>query len=254
VYLDGRDVLTLRGRDLLAVRRDMQIVFQDPHASLNPRRTVGQSIREPLDVHRVGDRASRQARVRELLDTVGLSAAMADRYPHEFSGGQRQRIGIARALALAPRFVLADEAVSALDVSVQSQILNLLTALQRETGIGFLFISHDLAVIRHVSHEVAVMYLGRIVEHTDVTSLYERPAHPYTRALLSAVPAAAPGAARRRIVLAGEMPSPAAPPPGCPFHTRCPEVMAVCREVPPPEVDIGRPGRAHRVRCHLHSP
>jgi oligopeptide/dipeptide ABC transporter ATP-binding protein len=254
VFLDGENIMQLGRRALLARRRDMQIVFQDPYGSLDPRRTIAESIQEPLDVHRVGDRHSRGTRVAELLDTVGLSAAMGDRYPHEFSGGQRQRVGIARALALSPRLVVADEPVSALDVSVQSQILNLLVRLQREQGLSFLFISHDLAVIQHVSHDVAVMYLGRIMEYAPVDALFGNPAHPYTRALMSAVPQPEPATGRRRIVLSGEMPSAASPPPGCPFNTRCPEAMPVCREHTPPMIELGQPGSGHRVSCHLHVP
>ncbi len=254
IYLEGRDITRLDRRALLALRREMQIVFQDPYASLNPRRTILQTVREPLDVHRVGDRRQRHERVHELLELVGLPASAAGRYPHEFSGGQRQRVGIARALALEPRFIVADEPVSALDVSVQSQILNLITRLQRERGISFLFVSHDLAVIQHVSHEVAVMYLGKIVEQAPVDELFANPAHPYTRALMSAVPVPEPGRRRNRIVLSGEIPSPAAPPRGCPFHTRCPEVMPVCRDIAPPRVRLGSGEPAHKVTCHLHSP
>ncbi|NUP85560.1 MAG: ATP-binding cassette domain-containing protein, partial [Burkholderiaceae bacterium] len=222
VILSGEDITALPRQALLAQRRQMQIIFQDPYASLNPRRTVGQAIGEPLDVHRIGTLAERQQRVTELLDIVGLRDSVRDRYPHEFSGGQRQRVGIARALALNPALIVADEPVSALDVSVQSQVLNLVARLQREHGIAFLFISHDLAVIQHVSDEVAVMYLGRIVEHAPAASLYREPQHPYTQALLSAVPVPDPARRRQRIVLAGDVPSPARPPPGCAFHPRCP--------------------------------
>lgn len=214
VILSGEDITALPRQALLAQRRQMQIIFQDPYASLNPRRTVGQAIGEPLDVHRIGTLAERQQRVTELLDIVGLRDSVRDRYPHEFSGGQRQRVGIARALALNPALIVADEPVSALDVSVQSQVLNLVARLQREHGIAFLFISHDLAVIQHVSDEVAVMYLGRIVEHAPAASLYREPQHPYTQALLSAVPVPDPARRRQRIVLAGDVPSPARPPPG----------------------------------------
>jgi oligopeptide/dipeptide ABC transporter ATP-binding protein len=253
VLLEGESILGLPRQSLQAVRRRMQIVFQDPYASLSPRRTVAQIIREPLDVHRVGHAADRRRRVEELLDVVGLSPAVLGRYPHEFSGGQRQRIGIARALALNPAFIVADEPVSALDVSVQSQVLNLIARLQREHGIAFLFISHDLAVSQHVSDEVGVMYLGRIVEYASATDLYREPKHPYTRALLSAVPQPDPAARRRgRIVLKGDVPSPRNPPSGCPFHTRCPEARAVCSQEVPPLANTGVSPRRHLVACNLY--
>ena len=249
IFLNGEDITRLPRDGMLAQRRQMQIIFQDPYASLSPRRTVAHTIREPLDVHRIGTPAERRERVERLLDVVGLSRAALDRYPHEFSGGQRQRIGIARALALNPSFIVADEPVSALDVSVQAQVLNLIASLQREHGIAFLFISHDLAVIQHVSDDVGVMYLGKLVEMAPAADLYREPKHPYTRALLSAVPVPDPGRRRGRIVLAGDVPSPLDPPSGCPFHTRCPEVMARCRSEVPALVDTG--GR-HQVACHLH--
>jgi oligopeptide/dipeptide ABC transporter ATP-binding protein len=211
---------------------------------------VAQTVREPLDVHRVGTSAERNARVAELLDEVGLSPQAADRYPHEFSGGQRQRVGIARALALNPRFIVADEPVSALDVSVQSQVLNLIARLQRERGIAFLFISHDLAVIQHVSDRIGVMYLGKLVELAPAAELFRQPLHPYTEALLSAVPQVEAGG-RKRIVLSGDVPSPRNPPAGCPFHTRCPKVMEKCRTmVPPLKPAPGDPSRT--VACHLY--
>ena len=255
----GGDVL-LRGKSLTALdraalrraRRDMQIIFQDPFASLSPRRTVAQIIREPLDLHRIGSRAERQQRVLELLDTVGMRSNALDRYPHEFSGGQRQRIGIARALALEPQFIVADEPVSALDVSVQSQVLNLLAKLQQERGIAFLFISHDLAVVQHVSDEVAVMYLGRIVEQAPVMELYKRPQHPYTQSLLSAIPVPDPGRGVARIRLEGEVPSPLSPPSGCPFRTRCNRASEQCAVMNPPLTDAGAAG--HRVACHHPGP
>ncbi|MBN8280860.1 MAG: dipeptide ABC transporter ATP-binding protein [Gammaproteobacteria bacterium] len=249
IRFEGADISRLDRRALLPWRRQMQAVFQDPYGSLNPRRTVGQSIREPLDVHRVGTPAERAARVAELLDVVGLRPEAGSRYPHEFSGGQRQRVGIARALALNPRFIVADEPVSALDVSVQSQVLNLIARLQRERGIAFLFISHDLAVIQHVSDRVAVMYLGRIVEMADADALFASPLHPYTEALLSAVPKV-DAAGRPRIVLSGDVPSPRNPPPGCAFHTRCPRALAVCREMAPA---LKPAGDAREVACHLYS-
>ncbi len=254
VILRGEDITALPKRSLVAQRRQMQIIFQDPYASLNPRRTVGQAIREPLDVHQAGTPAERRRRVTELLDIVGLRASAQDRYPHEFSGGQRQRVGIARALALNPALIVADEPVSALDVSVQSQVLNLVARLQREHGIAFLFISHDLAVIQHVSDEVAVMYLGRIVETGPATGLYREPQHPYTQALLSAVPVPDPARRRQRIVLAGEVPSPANPPSGCAFHPRCPRVRERCRhERPELAPAAGAPAAVH-VACHFPGP
>jgi peptide/nickel transport system ATP-binding protein/oligopeptide transport system ATP-binding protein len=252
VLLNGESITALTREGLLPRRREMQIIYQDPYASLNPRRTVAQAIREPLDVHRIGTRAERARRVEELLDLVGMSKAVQDRYPHEFSGGQRQRIGIARALALNPSFIVADEPVSALDVSVQSQVLNLIARLQREHGIAFLFISHDLAVIQHVSDDVAVMYLGKIVEMAPAAQIYRRAKHPYTRALLSAVPVPDPARRRSRIVLPGDVPSPARPPAGCPFHPRCPEAIAKCRTEAPALLGAGAPGVTHVVACHLH--
>ncbi|MEN8663364.1 MAG: dipeptide ABC transporter ATP-binding protein [Polycyclovorans sp.] len=248
VWLDGTPVTGIGRAALRARRREMQIIFQDPYASLNPRRSVGQTLDEPLSVHRWGNRATRQARVNELLEVVGLRPAMANRYPHEFSGGQRQRIGIARALALSPKLIVADEAVSALDVSVQAQILNLLNDIRERFGVGYLFISHDLAVVRHLADRVAVMYLGRIVEEADTADLFRQPRHPYTEALLSAVPVPDPTRHAGRIVLPGDLPSPSAPPSGCPFHPRCPKAVARCStEVPALRtMDDGA-----RVACHL---
>ncbi|MBL8200926.1 MAG: dipeptide ABC transporter ATP-binding protein [Chromatiales bacterium] len=246
----GEDITRLTRQQLLPWRQRMQAVFQDPYGSLSPRRTVAQTVREPLDVHRVGTAAERNARVAELLDEVGLSPQAADRYPHEFSGGQRQRVGIARALALNPRFIVADEPVSALDVSVQSQVLNLIARLQRERGIAFLFISHDLAVIQHVSDRIGVMYLGRLVELAPADDVFRDPLHPYTEALLSAVPQVDAGG-RKRIVLSGDVPSPRDPPPGCPFHTRCPKVMEKCRTIVPP-LKPAPADPARTVACHLY--
>jgi oligopeptide/dipeptide ABC transporter ATP-binding protein len=250
VRFAGEDLLALSPGALRSRRRDMQIIFQDPYASLDPRLSVGRLIAEPLAIHRVGDRAWRQRRVAELLELVGLPAEAARRYPHEFSGGQRQRIGIARAIALEPRLVIADEPVSALDVSIQAQILNLLLELKARLGLSYLFISHDLSVVEHVSDRVAVMYLGRVVELADAETLSRAPRHPYTQALLSAVPQ--PDAARRqaRIVLAGDLPNPEAPPSGCPFHPRCPQALPACRERPPETRWLG-PGADHLVDCHL---
>jgi oligopeptide/dipeptide ABC transporter ATP-binding protein len=252
IEFDGTDVRALDQRALRAMRREMQMIFQDPFASLDPRLKVGAIVAEPLVIHRIGDRASRRKAVVELLETVGLDAAATGRYPHEFSGGQRQRIGIARALALKPKLIIADEPVSALDVSIQSQILNLLVELKKQFGLSYIFISHDLAVVEHVSDMLAVMYLGRIVETAAAEDLFARPSHPYTLALISAVPRPDPESPGRRVVLKGEMPNPERPPPGCPFHPRCPKAMDVCRTTPPPETDVGRPGRPHLVRCHLY--
>ena len=220
--LGGEDVFALAPAPLRALRRRIQIVFQDPYSSLNPRMTVRQTLREPLDIHRLAAGKERDTRVRALLDEVGLDAELADRYPHELSGGQRQRVGIARALSVAPTFLVCDEPVSALDVSVQAQVLNLLTDLQRQRGLTYLFIAHDLAVVKHIADDVTVMYLGRIVERAPAATLYTLPRHPYTRSLLSAVPVPDPTAQQQRIVLQGDVPSPANPPPGCPFHPRCP--------------------------------
>ncbi len=252
VLLDGEDISGLSRKQLLPYRQRMQMIFQDPYASLSPRRTVAQTLREPLDVHRLGSSAERETRVRELLDVVGLSKRALDRYPHEFSGGQRQRVGIARALALNPSLIVADEPVSALDVSVQSQILNLIEDLQAEHGIAFLFIAHDLAVIQHVSDVIGVMYLGKLVEIASSSDLYAAPRHPYTRALMSAIPVPDPGGRRKRIVLSGEVPSPMNPPPGCPFHTRCPDAMDKCRVSEPKLKNLGSPSTPHEVSCHLY--
>ena len=254
VVLDGTDISALGRAALKRQRKHMQMIFQDPHASLSPRRTVGRILDEPLALHRFGDKRQRNRRVLELLDIVGLGPTARHRYPHEFSGGQRQRIGIARALAVEPKLIVADEAVSALDVSVQSQILNLLGDIQAEFGLGFVFISHDLAVVQHVSHFVGVMYLGKLVETAPVDRIYAMPAHPYTRALLDAVPVTDPTHRGKRLLLPGEVPSPLSPPPGCPFHTRCPQAMPVCRNRVPRTIDVGEVGRPHRVTCHLHDP
>ena len=253
VLLAGTDITHLSRKELIPERRRMQIIFQDPYASLSPRRTVAQSIREPLDVHGVGSPADRERRVADLLDVVGMSVQVRDRYPHEFSGGQRQRIGIARALALNPGLIVADEPVSALDVSVQSQVLNLIAKLKRDRGIAFLFISHDLAVIQHVSDEIGVMYLGRLVETASAEDLYRHPQHPYTKALLSAIPVPDPARKRQRIVLKGDVPSPMNPPGGCPFHTRCPDAMLVCSTTPPPTINTGTDAQPHEVTCHLYT-
>ncbi len=251
VAFDGVDLLSLGPAALRAQRRNMQMIFQDPFASLDPRLNVGAIIAEPLAIHGIGDRNSRRTAVRELLETVGLEAGAAKLYPHEFSGGQRQRIGIARAVALRPRLVIADEPVSALDVSIQSQILNLLVELRQRFGLSYIFISHDLAVVEHVSDTVAVMYLGQIVETAASEDLFSQPSHPYTEALISAVPQTDPALRGTRMVLKGEMPDPENPPPGCPFHPRCPKAMEICGTTQPKETDIGSEGRPHVVRCHL---
>jgi oligopeptide/dipeptide ABC transporter ATP-binding protein len=253
IWLDGENITNLSRNQMFPKRARMQIIFQDPYASLSPRRTISQSIREPLDVHRVGTPADRDKRVLELLDVVGMSAQVRDRYPHEFSGGQRQRIGIARALALNPGFIVADEPVSALDVSVQSQVLNLIAKLKREHGISFLFISHDLAVIQHVSDQIGVMYLGRLVERASSDAIYKRPQHPYTRALLSAIPVPDPLRRQQRIVLEGDVPSPMNPPSGCPFHPRCPDRRAQCSTISPPTINVGTTLEPHEVTCHLYT-
>jgi len=231
VNFAGQDVLSLAGKPLRELRRRIQIIFQDPVGSLNPRMTVADIVGEPLKVHRVVPRRQRQKRVGQLLERVGLSAAYVRRYPHEFSGGQRQRIGIARALASEPDFIICDEPVSALDVSIQAQILNLLSDLQDELGLSYLFIAHNLAVVEHFADEVAVMYLGRVVEQAPRDQLYARPTHPYTESLLSAVPRPEPSRSFDRVRLTGEMPSPIAPPPGCPFHPRCPLTRAKAAEM-----------------------
>ncbi len=252
ITFDGIDLRALDAAALRAKRREMQMIFQDPFASLDPRLTVGAIVAEPLVIHGIGDRESRRRAAHGLLETVGLERDAAKLYPHEFSGGQRQRIGIARAIALAPKLIIADEPVSALDVSIQSQILNLLVELRQRLGLSYIFISHDLAVVEHVADTVAVMYLGRIVETAAADALFARPSHPYTEALISAVPHGDLDRASTRMVLAGEMPNPENPPPGCPFHPRCPKAMDVCRTTPPAETDIGTDGWPHLVRCHLY--
>jgi oligopeptide/dipeptide ABC transporter ATP-binding protein len=247
VVFDGRDIMSLRGRDLMALRRDVQSVFQDPFASLNPRMTAFRIIEEPLVIHRIGTAAARRERVMELIETVGLRPETATRLPHEFSGGQRQRLGIARALALNPRLLILDEPVSALDVSIQAQILNLLQGLQRDLGLTYVFISHDLSVVQHVADRVAVMYLGRIAELAANADFYEHPMHPYSIALLSASPVPDPSVKRDRIVLQGELPGPGALPSGCRFQTRCPVAAALCRTGAEPTMDDQ--GSGHLVRC-----
>ena len=246
VVFEGRDVLELDRGDLRQLRGEMQIIFQDPYSSLNPRLTVGSMLSEALRIHGVAEGERIRERVKELLEVVGLAPQHAGRYPHEFSGGQRQRIGIARALSVNPRFIVCDEPVSALDVSVQAQVINLLQELQRNFDLTFLFIAHDLAVVEHISDRVAVMYLGKLMELADARELYRNPLHPYTRALLSAIPVPDPRAKRERIVLEGDVPSPAHPPSGCPFHPRCPIATAECAEVTPEFRDVGG---GHFVAC-----
>ncbi len=250
IYLEGQNLTQLHGEDLRKVRPQMQMIFQDPHASLNPRMTVGSIVSEPLAEHSVVRGKARQQRVEELLELVGLNPMHANRYPHEFSGGQRQRIGIARALALNPQFIVCDEPIAALDVSIQAQVVNLLEDLQAEFGLTYLFISHDLSMIRHIAQRVAVMYLGRIMELAEQTELYSEPLHPYTQALLSAVPSPDPirEEKRQRIILTGDVPSPANPPPGCPFNTRCPIAEERCSQEIPEWREL-RP--EHWVACHL---
>lgn len=249
IRFDGVNVSALSAEEMRKMRRDMQIVFQDPFASLNPRHNIEKILEEPLVVHGIGTSAERKKRVQEMLEVVGLSSYHARRYPHQFSGGQRQRIGIARALMLNPKLIVADEPVSALDVSIQSQVLNLMQDLQKELGLTYLFIAHDLSVVRHISDRVGVMYLGRIVELTTSRKLYSNPLHPYTQALLSAVPTPDPDAIRERVILQGDVPSPANPPSGCTFHTRCPHVTDECRSVRPTFRDAGD---GHFVACHLY--
>jgi oligopeptide transport system ATP-binding protein len=250
--LDGSewiDLTSLEGDSLRATRRHFQMIFQDPYGSLDPRMRIEESLGEALDIHGLAPQAeARRARIESLLQDVGLGSADMARYPHEFSGGQRQRIGIARALAVEPKLIVCDEPVSALDVSVQAQVINLLQDLQSEHGIAYLFIAHDLAVVEHISQRIAVMYLGRIVEMAEAKIVCSQPKHPYTQALLSAVPVVDPGAKRARLVLPGEMPSPITPPAGCPFHPRCPMAEARCKSEPPP---LRQVGKGHWAACHL---
>ena len=249
VLFSGVDLLRLRPAEMRRMRRQIQVIFQDPFGSLNPRMRVGTIVREPFDIHRIGSgRAERNAMVARLLERVGLDPAMMRRYPHEFSGGQRQRVGVARALALRPRLIVADEPVSALDVSVQAQVINLLIDLQEEYGVAYLFIAHDLALVERIAHRVAVMYMGQIVETAPTGDIFRNPLHPYTKALLQAIPVPDPGRTREREALRGEPPSSADPPSGCRFHTRCPVAVEECPRVVPPLVEVA-PG--HLAACHL---
>ncbi|RME47443.1 MAG: dipeptide ABC transporter ATP-binding protein [Chloroflexi bacterium] len=253
VFFDGKDVFAASERELKELRRDMQIIFQDPFSSLDPRMPIGDTIAEGLLVHGIGDRTERRRIVQDSLMKVGLHPEHARRFPHEFSGGQRQRIGIARALALKPKFIVCDEPVSALDVSIQSQVLNLLRDLQRDMGLTYLFIAHNLSVVEHISDRVGVMYLGKMVEVTDRETLYSNPLHPYTKALMSAIPIPDPNLKRERIILKGDVPSPLNPPAGCRFHPRCPVAIDVCSKIEPKLVDVGTDGTEHLVACHLVS-
>lgn len=248
VFFEGQDIYKLNAEQLRLKRRDMQLIYQDPYSSLNPRMTVGDIIGEPMDIHQKLPRAEKLDRVKELLQLVGLSPYHVRRYPHEFSGGQRQRIGIARALSLNPKFIVCDEAVSALDVSIQAQVINLLQELQADFKLTYMFIAHDLSVVKHISDRIGVMYLGKIVEMCPSDEMFANPIHPYTQALLSAVPDADPRKTPGRIILEGDVPSPVNPPPGCVFHTRCQYCMAICREVEPEFKDAGK---EHYVACHL---
>jgi oligopeptide/dipeptide ABC transporter ATP-binding protein len=250
VLFEGKDVAHAGKEELFKLRRELQIIFQDPYSSLNPRMTVGEIVREPLLVHRIGNKSEQIEKVRALFQTVGLTGEMLDRYPHEFSGGQRQRIGIARALALKPKLVIADEPVSALDVSVRSQVLNLMTKLQHEFDLTYIFISHDLSVVEHVSDSIAIMYLGKIVETGPTEVIFSRPAHPYTRALMTAIPVPDPDLKHESAPIKGETPSPVSPPPGCPFHPRCSYAIDACRSMVPPLEPVSMRGEGAR-RPHL---
>jgi len=250
IQFQEKDLLSLSKKEMRKVRKDLQVIFQDPFASLNPRQTVEQILNEALAIQNVVPKENRKHRIEELLGHVGLRPESMERYPHEFSGGQRQRIGIARALAVEPKLIICDEAVSALDVSIQAQVLNLLKSLQRQFNLTFLFISHDLGVVRHISDRVMVMYLGKVVEIADKKSIFEQPQHPYTRALLSAIPVPNPVQKRERIILTGDVPSPIDPPGGCRFHTRCPFAIDICKSQAP-ELKIS--AQNHQVACHIVS-
>lgn len=254
VEFQGTDLTKISNREMRKFRKDLQIIFQDPYASINPRQTVASVLNEAMQIQNVLPPNERRARIEELLETVGLRPYQADRYPHEFSGGQRQRIGIARALSVNPKLIICDEAVSALDVSIQAQVLNLLEELQKEYGLTYLFISHDLGVVRHISNRIIVMYLGKIVEIADKESLFENPQHPYTKALLSAIPVPDPDAKKNRIVLKGDVPSPIDPPTGCRFHTRCPYATDKCRTEEPLLRSSNMMKGGHQAACHYMEP
>ncbi len=252
VFLNGQNVSHLSQKKLRSMRKEMQFIFQDPYASLDARWPVGRIITEPLVIHRVGDHRSRQKKLYELLELVGLDATAAKRYPHEFSGGQRQRVGIARAVALEPELIVADEPVSALDVSIQSQIINLLIRLKQDLSLAYIFITHDLAVVKHISDRIAVMYLGVIIEFAEVEELFSNPLHPYTQALISAIPRIDFKKSGGRIVLTGDVPDPSTPPTGCRFHPRCPHRMDICHREQPQTLQIGTNDSWHTVNCHLY--
>lgn len=250
IMFDGIDITNLSQKELRPLRRQMQIIFQDPFESLNSRHTVGEILEESFIIHKQLESKDRKTKIKQLLDTVGLSGSAADRYPHEFSGGQRQRIGIARAISLNPKLVVCDEPVSALDVSIQSQILNLLLQLQQELDLTYLFISHDLAVVKHISDRIAVMYLGKIVEYASAKDIIETPQHPYTQALISAIPEPDPDRKKKKVILTGDVPSPINPPSGCCFHTRCPVAKDICHQQTP-ELEQSGSGIDHQVACHF---
>ncbi len=249
ILFEGRDIRKLDHKGLLQIRKDMQIIFQDPYASLNPRQALNEIIREPLEIYRIGTSQEREERVGDLMELVGLAPRLVNSYPHELDGGRRQRIGVARALCLNPKFIVCDEPVSALDVSIQAQILNLIQDLQDKLGLTYMFISHDLSVVKHISDRIAVMYLGKVVETTESNQIFRNPLHPYTRALLSAIPIPKANMKRERIILEGDVPSPVNPPPGCIFAGRCRHVMPKCREREPALKAVGP---NHEVRCYLH--
>lgn len=248
IIFEDKEITSMSKNELRKTRRDIQMVFQDPYASLNPRHSIQQILEEPLIVHGIGNKEERKKRVQEMLEVVGLSSYHARRYPHQFSGGQRQRIGIAKALMTKPKLIIADEPVSALDVSIQAQVLNLMKDIQTEFQLTYIFIAHDLGVVRHISDRVGVMYLGRLIELADSEELYENPMHPYTKALLSAVPIPDPDIKRETILIEGELPSPANPPSGCAFHTRCSQCMDICKTTRPIERNLN----GHSVACHLY--
>jgi oligopeptide transport system ATP-binding protein len=249
IVFEDQEITSMSKTELRKTRRDIQMVFQDPYASLNPRHSIEQILEEPLIVHGIGTKEERKKQVRDMLEVVGLSSYHAKRYPHQFSGGQRQRIGIAKALMTKPKLIIADEPVSALDVSIQAQVLNLMKDIQKEFQLTYIFIAHDLGVVRHISDRVGVMYLGRLIELAESEDLYENPKHPYTKALLSAVPIPDPDIKRETILIGGELPSPANPPSGCAFHTRCPLVMDICKKARPTDQNL----KGHFVACHLYN-